>query len=101
MEVCFVLGKWLARETDVVAVEEVIGYVRGLVGLAGVLGFAGDVNASENHLPALRVAEFAIFDCKTKAGHGPCFEWLCVQLRNRRGTIVTHTRCLKSVCVPE
>jgi hypothetical protein len=42
-----------------------------LVGVAGELGFAGDVDAPEDDLPAVRVAELAIFDRETEVGHCP------------------------------
>jgi hypothetical protein len=71
MEVGLVAGEGPADEADVVAVEEVVGHVRRLMGPARVLGFAGDVDAAQNDLPAVPVAELAILDDETEAGHGP------------------------------
>ncbi len=65
------LGEGPADEADGIAIEEVVGHVRGLVGVVGVLGLAGDVDAAEDHLAALPVAELAILDRETEAGHGP------------------------------
>jgi hypothetical protein len=69
MEVGLVLRERPADEAHIVAVEEVIGHMRGLVGIAGVLGFAGDVDAAENYLPALAVAKLAVFDREAEAAH--------------------------------
>jgi hypothetical protein len=82
MEMGVVFGKWPADKADVVAVEEVVGHVRGLVGLAGVLGFAGDVDAPEDHLAAVAVAELAIFDRQAQVCHGLCSRQ--VSARSRR-----------------
>jgi hypothetical protein len=58
-----------ACELDVVAVEEAVGDVGGLVGLAGELGIAGDVDAPERDLAPVAVSKFAVLDGKPESRH--------------------------------
>lgn len=70
----FFFGERSSCEPDTVAVEEVLGHVGRLVGYAGVLGIAGDVDASEGDLAAVGVSKLAVFDNQSKAGAGHfCF----------------------------
>jgi hypothetical protein len=62
-------GEGPAVELDIVAVEEAVGDVRGLVGFAGVLGVAGDVDASKDYLSPMAVSKLAVFDLETERRH--------------------------------
>ena len=59
---CFFFREWAPCELDVVAVKEIFGDVGGLVGLAGELGIAGDIDAPECDLAPMAISKFASFD---------------------------------------
>jgi hypothetical protein len=61
-------------ERDVIAVEEAVGNVGGLVGGRGELGVGGAVDAVESDLAVLVVAEGPPFDAQTKGRHVCCGE---------------------------
>ena len=46
MEVSFFLGKRSSSKLDIVAAEEVLADMGGLLGLVGILGVARDIDAS-------------------------------------------------------
>lgn len=56
-------------ELDIIAVEEVLPDVGSLVGLARELGIRGEVDASYENLPVLRVAELTIRYGEAECGH--------------------------------
>lgn len=84
MKVRLFLGKGPADKADMIAVEEIVGYVGWLVGPAWVLGFTGNIDAPEDHLPALPVAELAVFDRETEAAH--CWRPIRVPWRSETST---------------
>jgi hypothetical protein len=55
-----VLCKWALVEGDIVAVEEMIAYVRRDVGFAWELGIRRDVDAAEDNLSACSIAKLSI-----------------------------------------
>jgi hypothetical protein len=62
-------SEWPLGEGDVVAVEEVCGFVRGYVGGRGQFGVAGDVDAVECDLSVGRVAERGPVDAEAVGWH--------------------------------
>lgn len=65
-----VFGERSPVKSDIVAVKEVIGYLRGLVkGFTGVLGVGSDINTTEDNLTPGGIDELAVFDSKAERGH--------------------------------
>ena len=67
---------------DVVAVEEVLLDVGGLVWLAGQFGVASDIDAAQDDGATLSVAELAVLDSQPKLRHGSgsrCDKWSMVR----------------------
>jgi hypothetical protein len=69
LRVGVVLGEGPVVEGHAVAVEEVVGVLGGLLRLRGELRVAGEVDAAQDDLPAVAVAELSILDGQAERGH--------------------------------
>ena len=66
---CLFFRKRAACELDAVAVKEAVGDMGRLVGLAGELGIAGDVDAPERDLTPVAVSKLAVLDGEPESRH--------------------------------
>lgn len=70
VDVCVVLGERPLVECDIVAIEEVINDLRGLIErLAWILCISRNIDATKNNLASGGVDKFAVFNTKAERGH--------------------------------
>lgn len=69
VNMCVFLAKRTAVEFDIVAIEEVVGDMRGNIGGTWQLCIARHVYAAKKHMPAIVVSELTIFNGQSKSRH--------------------------------
>lgn len=71
VDVRIVFGEGTLVKADIVAVEEVVGYLCWLVkGFTGIFGVGCHIYTAENDLSARWVDKLAVFDQKAERSHG-------------------------------
>lgn len=62
-------GEGTLMKGYIVAIEEVGGNVRWLIGFAGKFGVSGEVDATEDDLTAMAITKLAVFNQQAKRRH--------------------------------